>query len=139
MDRLLDHIPASHRHESKGFTLLEVIVALAVLAICLTVVYRMQHVTVTMSVKSRFLTMAPQLAQAKLTEIERQSFEQIVGDSGDFGEDFPNYTWKVSVEEIDSELIPDRNYHLVRINIDIAKDDTNSYQLRTYRYYVDAE
>ena len=124
-------------NQHKGFTLLEVLVAMAVLTIALTSIYKLHGQTMVMSGKARFLTLAPQLAQVKLAEIEGQPFQDIGDGSGDFGEDHPNYQWKLSIEDIPTELITEDVYHLVHININITHNDGNSYQLRTYRFLTD--
>jgi general secretion pathway protein I len=136
MDRYLNHRYPHHRHAT-GFTLLEVMVALAVLAIALTSIFKLQGQTVLMSAKARFLVIAPQLAQAKLADLEGQSFSDLGDGSGDFGSDFPNYQWSVSIEDIPTELITEDAYHLVHININITHDEENRYQLRTYRFLTE--
>jgi general secretion pathway protein I len=119
----------------KGFTLLEVLVALAILAIALISIFKLQGQTLRMSAKARFLTVAPHLAQAKLAEIETQDFDKIADGSGAFSGEQSDYDWNVDVEEIPTDLIADNNYHLIRINITITQTDGDSYQLRTYRFY----
>ena len=120
---------------AQGFTLLEVLVALAVLAIALTSIYRLQGQTFLMSASARFYSQAPQLARLKLAEVETQKFNDIIGGNGDFGEDYPGYSWSLSVEDIPSDLIASQNNHLARIEITVSYNDEDSYQLRTYRYY----
>jgi general secretion pathway protein I len=120
----------------KGFTLLEVLVALAILAIALISIFKLQGQTLRMSAKARFLTVAPHLAQAKLAEIETQDFDKIADGSGAFSGEQSDYDWNVDVEEIPTDLIADNNYHLIRINITITQTDGDSYQLRTYRFYA---
>ncbi|MGD9365397.1 MAG: prepilin-type N-terminal cleavage/methylation domain-containing protein [Desulfobacteraceae bacterium] len=128
---------SSHNHNGSGFTLMEVLVALAVLAIALTSIYKLQGRTILMSSKARFLTIAPQLAQSKLAEIERREFDDISDGEGVFGEEYPSYSWTLSVEEIPTELITEKDYHLVRIDVRVARDDDEDYQLHTYRFYTD--
>jgi general secretion pathway protein I len=79
-----------------GFTLLEVMVAIAILAIALVAVLRSQAHTVFVAGEARLSTTASLLAQSKLAEIEsnRQDSTQ-----GDFGEDFPNYSWETSIRK----------------------------------------
>ncbi|MDL1973815.1 MAG: type II secretion system minor pseudopilin GspI [Deltaproteobacteria bacterium] len=79
-----------------GFTLLEVMVAMAILAIALVAVLRSQAHTVFVAGEARLSTTASLLAQSKLAEIEsnRQDSTQ-----GDFGEDFPNYSWETSIRK----------------------------------------
>ena len=112
-------------------------VALAVLAIALTSIYRLQGQTMMMSASARFYSLAPQLTRIKLAEIERQEFKDIVNGTGDFGQDFPGYTWTLEIEDTASDLITSKQYHLARIDITVSKNEENSYQLRTYRFYVD--
>lgn len=116
---------------------MEVLVALAVLAIALTSIYRLQGQTFLMSASSRFYSQAPQLARMKLAAVEIQNFKDINGGSGDFGEDYPGYTWSLSVEDLPSDLITSQKYHLARIEITVSNDDDNAYTLRTYRFYAD--
>lgn len=134
MDRFLMLIEP-RRH--KGFTLMEVLVALAVLAIALTTVFKLQGRTMVMSSKARFLNIAPQLATSKLAEVETLEFSDISDDSGVFGEAYPDYAWKLSIEEVPTDLIENKQYHLVRINVQIAQTDDHEYQLQTYRLYID--
>lgn len=79
-----------------GFTLLEVMVAIAILAIALVAVLRSQAHTVFVAGEARLSTTASLLAQSKLAEIEsnRENATQ-----GDFGEDFPNYSWETSIRK----------------------------------------
>ncbi len=129
-----------HGHSSRpvphtdGFTLLEVMVALAILAIALTSIYRMQGQTLMMSGSARFYSLAPELAQAKIAEVERKSFTEIADGSGEFGDAYPGYGWELSIEDLPTELITSEKYHLVRIKVVITENDENSYEIRTYRF-----
>jgi general secretion pathway protein I len=136
MDRILAHNSGRPR-PGDGFTLLEVMVALAVLAIALTSIFRLQGQTVMMNGSARFYSLAPQLARAKLTEVEQQEFKDMIGGSGDFGDDFPGYSWTLTVEDLPSDLITDPHYHLVRMTLTVSQHEENNYQLRTYRFVTD--
>jgi general secretion pathway protein I len=118
---------------------MEVLVALAVLAIALTSIYRLQGQTFLMSASARFYSQAPQLARMKLAEVELQEFKDVTGGNGDFGEEHPGYKWTLSVEELPSDLITSQKYHLARIEVTVSQDDENTYQLQTYRFYADAD
>ena len=124
-----DHKTAS------GFTLLEVMVAMAIMAIVLVSVYRMHSQTLTMNMAARFYTQAPMLAQSKLAQMERASSGEITGDSGDFGEMFPGYTWSISTEEVSSEALGEIAADLKRIDMKVSfNDDEYIYDVRTYRF-----
>ncbi len=126
----------AHRLEH-GFTLLEVMVAMAVLAIAMTAIYRMQAQTMTMSAQARFYSLAPQLAKGKLSELERLGLKDVTDDSGDFGTDYPSYNWSVRMEDLPSDLLKDKKYHLIRIEVTISQNEAETYQLQTYRFYAE--
>lgn len=125
------------RRFSDGFTLIEVLVALAIVTIALTSVYRLQSQTFRMSADTRFYTLAPMLAQGKLAEIEQQGLKNAADGSGDFGSAYPGYAWTVHIEEVHSDLIKDDKHHLTRIDLTVTNKDEMNFELRTYRFYAD--
>jgi general secretion pathway protein I len=90
------------RHGRRGFTLLEVMIAMAILAIALVAVYQSQSQRISMSGSSRFLTTASLLAQSRMAEIDTADAREVKAGSGDFGDDFPDYQWQVEIS--DTEL-----------------------------------
>ncbi|MGD8723091.1 MAG: hypothetical protein PVG00_04110, partial [Desulfobacterales bacterium] len=80
-------------------------VAMAVLAIVLVSVYRMHSQTLTMNTAARFYTQAPLLAQKKMAEVTTSSSGIFASDSGDFGENYPGYSWQVSATDVASEIL----------------------------------
>jgi general secretion pathway protein I len=124
-----------YQQTAPGFTLLEVMVAMAIMAIVLVSVYRMQAQTLTMNTAARFYTQAPMLAQSKLAQLEANSSGIIVGDSGDFGDKFPGYTWSISTEEVSSEALGEIAADLKRIDMKVSfNSDEYVYDVRTYRF-----
>ena len=120
---------------SFGFTLLEVMVALAVMSIVLVSVYRMHSQSLAMNTAARFYTQAPMLAQSKMAEIEALSSSAFPDDSGDFGEPFPGYGWKASVTDVTSEILGDAAEDLKRVDITVSLNDNQFvYTLRAYRF-----
>lgn len=119
-----------------GFTLIEVLVALAILTITLTGIYRLHAQTMLMSTRARFDNLAPALAQGKLAEVERQGIQNSTDGSGEFGPDFSGYSWTVRIEDLPSDLLKEQNYHLARIEVTITQNEEASYKLRTYRFYT---
>lgn len=125
----------SYQQTAPGFTLLEVMVAMAIMAIVLVSVYRMQAQTLTMNTAARFYTQAPMLAQSKLAQLEANSSGIIAGDSGDFGDKFPGYTWSTSTEEVSSEALGEIAADLKRIDMKVSfNSDEYVYDVRTYRF-----
>ena len=123
---------------SFGFTLLEVMVALAVMSIVLVSVYRMHSQSLTMNTAARFYTQAPMLAQSKMVEIEALSSSAFPEDSGDFGEEFPGYGWKASIVYVTSEILGEVAEDLKRVDITVSLNENQFvYSLRTYRFQRD--
>jgi general secretion pathway protein I len=129
------HIGGSYQSTASGFTLLEVMVAMAIMAIVLVSVYRMHSQTLTMNTAARFYTQAPMLAQSKLAQLEGDSSGLVAGDSGDFGDKFPGYTWSLSTDEVSSEALGEIGADLKRIDITVSfNSDEYVYDIRTYRF-----
>ena len=126
------------KRQPVGFTLLEVMVAMAIMAIVLVSVYRMHSQTLTMNTANRFYTQAPLLAQSKMAQLESGGTEIIAGDSGDFGEEFPGYRWNVTVEDVSSEALGEVASDLKRIDLSVSYNDNEyRYNVRTYRLIRD--
>jgi general secretion pathway protein I len=120
---------------SSGFTLLEVMVALAVMSIVLVSVYRMHSQSLTMNTAARFYTQAPILAQGKMAELQTLSSGAFPEDSGDYGEHFPGYSWKASVADVSSEILGEVAEDLKQIEVTVSLNENQFvYSLRTYRF-----
>jgi general secretion pathway protein I len=121
-----------------GFTLLEIMVALSIIAIVLVSVYKMQAQTISMNYEARFYATAPLLAQLKIAEIEIENPGEQTDNSGDFGDEFPGYRWNVVIDDIESELLGNIAENLKQINVNVSfNTDEFTYNLRTYRFMQD--
>ena len=119
---------------SRGFTLIEVMVAMAIMAIVLVSVYRMHSQTLTMNTANRFYTQAPLLAKGKLAQLETRTSGISAGDSGDFGEKFPGYSWNVSVDEVAIEALGEVANDFKQIDLTVSFNNNEYvYNVRTYR------
>ena len=85
------------QNKANGFTLIEVLLAMALLAIGLVAVYQSQSQSISMSTDSRFMTTAALLAQSKMVEVEAGSTLVNHSEDGDFGSDYSQYTWHLEV------------------------------------------
>jgi general secretion pathway protein I len=85
------------RTEDKGFTLMEVMIAMAILAIALVSIFQLQSQSISMATDSRFMTTAALLAQSKMVEVEARPSLSNQSESGDFGTDYPQYTWQLKI------------------------------------------
>ncbi len=87
----------------RAFTLLEVMVALSVLAVSLTAIFSINSSSVYGHVYAKKLTVATLLARAKMTDIEQELYDkgfQTDDDeqAGDFSEDgWPSYKWRAKI------------------------------------------
>ncbi len=91
-----------------------------------------------MNTAARFYTQAPMLAQSKLAQLEIDLSEITAGDSGDFGDKFPGYTWRISSEEVSSEVLGEIAADLKRIDLTVVfNSDEYVYNVRTYRFMIE--
>ena len=123
-----------------GFTLLEVMVALSIIAIALVSVYKLHGQTIDMFNDIKFYTSAPLLAQSKMAVIETLDADELGDNSGDFGDDFPGFNWQVTVNEVESEALETFAENLKRIDLTISlNDDQFIYHFRKYQLMTDTE
>lgn len=87
---------------ARGFTFIEIMMAMMILATALVAVYQLQSQSISMATESRFKTSAALLAQSKMTDIEAVATLSNRTEDGDFGTDFPQYSWRLAVT--DTEL-----------------------------------
>ena len=122
----------------RGFTLLEIMVALSIIAIVLVSVYRMHAQTVSMNNEVRFYATAPMLAQRKMAEIESESLKDMGDDSGDFGDEFPDYRWNIVIDDVESTALGNIAKNLKKIDLLISfNNDKFTYSVRKYKYLKD--
>ena len=127
----IQHPASSIQHRDTGFTLLEVLIAMAIMAIVLVSVYRLHSQTLTMTTANRFYTQAPLLAQSKMAQLQAASSDLGSGDSGDFGDKFPGYAWSVSTEDVSSEALGEAAENLKRIDVTVSLNEFE-YTVRLY-------
>ena len=90
------------RRALNGFTLLEVMIALAILSLVAVAFLRAQGSSVHLVDESVQISLATLLAKEKMAELESNGFPEPGKTSGEGGEDFPIYHWEqvVSPTEI---------------------------------------
>lgn len=122
--------------KNPGFTLLEVMIAMAILAIGLTSLFGSQSSSVALATETRFNIQAPLLARLQLSTIQA-STEGIFADNGDFGDEFPGFQWELSVEEAnfqDSELLEQLEGKMQHLMLTVTwGEELFSYQLDSYQ------
>ena len=85
-----------------GFTLLEVMVAIAILGTALVSLLSLHHQSMQSVIRAQDMTRASMLAQAVMTEAELERFPDLGRSSGDFQSSFPgqfqDFRWERLVE-----------------------------------------
>ncbi|MGH7947625.1 MAG: type II secretion system minor pseudopilin GspI [Candidatus Binataceae bacterium] len=103
--------------EQRGFTLLEVMLAIAVLGIALAGLLGLQNQSLQTVLLGQETTQAALLGEALMSEVELEQFPPVGETRGDFERLFPgryrNYKWQRSV--VPSELFPDVRKVEVRV------------------------
>jgi len=97
------------RRRARAFTLLEVMVAIAILGIALMGLLGLQHQSMQSVIRAQQSTRASMLAQAVMTEAELERWPDLGRTSGDFESsfpgEFPDFRWEREVAE--SGTFPD--------------------------------
>lgn len=72
-------------------------IAVSIMAIALVALFGSQSRSLSHATEAHFNIVAPMLAAGKLAEI-RGGNDFMANDDGDFGEEFPGYSWKIETE-----------------------------------------
>jgi prepilin-type N-terminal cleavage/methylation domain-containing protein len=95
---------------TRGFTLLEVVIAIGILALSITTVMGSFMFNIDRAGRARGLTLGTLLAQSKMIDIEETLFVEgfTVGDqqqSGDFDDEgHPDFKWEATIAEVKMEI-----------------------------------
>jgi general secretion pathway protein I len=86
-----------------GFTLLEVMVAVAIISMTFVSLLGSQSQSISIADISRFETNAAMLAREKLTELQLEGAETLSSTSGVFEDEFADYSWRTEVRELNED------------------------------------
>ncbi len=117
----------------RGFTLLEVMVAVALIAVALTTLLVSQSQSVSLANDAKFETMAVLLAQGKINELLTVEAAGLSGDSGDFGEEYPGYAWEAVVSDFVIEGEEGFSKYLKQVDLTVTWG-VYTYSLRHFHY-----
>ena len=126
-------------YNHSGFTLLEVMVSVAIISLALVAALGSQSQGVTLANETKFATTAAFLAQSKLAELESISPQELSSDSGDFGDDFPGYNWKTEVAEgMPLGDVENLGEYIKKVTLIVFRPDIGGYEYRFnfYRYFT---
>lgn len=126
---------------NKGFTLLEVMISVSIIALVFTSFFKMQSGTIELATACKFDTIAPILAKQLFVKIE----QDIAGWSkteGGFGENFPGIRWTCKISNSSFQnlnFISEANKdHLKKIEMEITDSSRlRSYKINTWRYSIE--
>ena len=128
---------------NKGFTLLEIMVALAVLAIVLASLFRLQSSTVELSRTANFRSLAPILARQALALLADQNYSPNET-SGEFEDAFTGYSWDCELDtgasggRLSDFLSQDQADRLVNIRLAVYSPGKDiKFTLQTWRFIND--
>jgi general secretion pathway protein I len=125
--------------DNKGaFTLLEVMIAVSIIAIALVALFGSQSRSLSHATEAHFNIVAPMLASGKLAELK--AVDSVPNnDDGDFGDEFPGYSWKVETERASfdsSEALAKLEKPLQKIELTVLWSETKfSYTLTYYGHW----
>lgn len=84
---------------AEGFTLLEVLIAVAILGITFVWLVSATNQSIDMATRSKFITTSTLLAQKRIADVLSDKTTRAAGTGqGDFGEDYQGYTYDETVE-----------------------------------------
>jgi len=118
-----------------GFTLLEVMIAVTIIAIVLVAIFGSQSQSLSLANDAKFNTVAALLAQRKMAEVETENSLDMSTTSGDFGEDFPEYRWELNIGEVPLTGTEGLEY-IKQVDVIVYWGDRDQlrYALRLYRF-----
>ncbi len=90
---------------TEGFTLLEVMVALLIIATSFVVLLHTRNQSIITADYAKQATVAALLASEKMSEVEQGEFPDTGEESSTFGDDYPEYRWRTSVSDTAYENI----------------------------------
>jgi len=122
-----------------GFTLIEVIVAMAIIATVMTALFRMQSGTIDLAGADDFQANARYLSAKAIAQVELSINDPEL--HGEFDQAFKGYTWQCEITDVSanlSDIMPDLTEEtgaLKKIDLTITREQgTRSYHVETFRF-----
>ncbi|MBN2033370.1 MAG: type II secretion system protein [Deltaproteobacteria bacterium] len=108
------------KRKDEGFTLLEIVISLGLIAVALLVVFHLQAQNLDLQSEAQFMTIAKGLIQERMSLITSREKISEGTSTGEMGEDFPDFTYQEEISEV-SEL---ENLYKVRVGIILERENT---------------
>ncbi len=108
-----------------GFTLLEVMIAVAIIAISFVSLLGSQSQSISIAGISRFETTAAMLAREQLAQLQLAPFDDISSASDDFNDAFTDFHWQTEVTDLseDATGITGSEGLLKQVDLRISRGD----------------
>ncbi len=121
----------NRKGKERGFTLLEIVICLGLIALVLMAVFHLQAQNLDLQSEAQFMTTATCLLQERVSQIQAKEKIEEGTNSGDFGKDYPDYTYKQEVS-----MVPDTEVLFkVRVTVILERDKASKdLWLETYLY-----
>jgi len=121
----------NRKGKDHGFTLLEIIICLGLIALVLVAVFHLQAQNLDLQSEAQFMTTATCLLQERLSRIQALERVEEGTNTGDFGQDYPDYTYTQEVSEVpDTETL-----YKVKVTVVLERDKAHrDLWLETYLY-----
>ncbi|HHK60871.1 MAG TPA: type II secretion system protein, partial [Desulfobacterales bacterium] len=120
-----------------GFSLLEVLVALAVLAIALPILLRTVGRSLSLAAEARFLATAAPLAQERLRERSLPGRPLAEGGEGRFAAPFAAYAWRIERERRPMEGLLPAGVELWRETVEVWDERRPGQRYRVERFLLE--
>ena len=110
--------------------------ALALIGISLATLLGVQSQGVRLASEAKFNTTAAFLAQGKMAELEMAEENDLTSDSGDFGEDYPEYYWEVEIDSTSISILEEYadRYKQIDLHIYWGENHVYQYDIRLYKF-----
>lgn len=131
-------VMTANKTAPKGFTLMEVLVAILLIGVVLVPLFRMQSGSIRLAGTDKFYGTACLLAGKQLAVMENSGFKDLES-SGDCGPEYENYQWSCSFSESgfheSQGFDDDGEGQLKKIELEIKdKNSSRAYRIITFRY-----
>ncbi len=117
---------------------MEVLVAFSYTAIVLLGIYQIHSQTILMEAMNRFNSIAPILAEQKLSEVLSETKDLPTDDEGSFEAPYEGFNWRFRISEIESEYLGETANRFRKLIIHIESNE-NEYELQTYHFFLSGQ
>ncbi|MFO7751382.1 MAG: prepilin-type N-terminal cleavage/methylation domain-containing protein [Desulfobacteraceae bacterium] len=126
---------------AEGFTLLEIMVSISIIAVVFVSLFKMQAGNITLAEAERFYSDSFLLAR-KIVAGAESDLSDTVNTTGDFKREFDNFSWTCTTtdsEPLSDSMDGEQGKLFKRLTIEIAKGEDHSIQFHTWRYAPEVE